>query len=149
MSERPTIYLSNWSSHKSPGHHGPGRKWTIMARPRHWEKGEGSVALLVPRDEDLQAVRSGSISVTEYRQRYLDSRLDRPGDNPFNPWQLKAAVSRDIDPYGVVHVRDCDTLCCACSRAAAAKGECHRVWAAELLRVAGWNVVLDGEELKA
>ena len=37
-----------------------------------------------------------------------------------------------------------DTLICACSRAAAAEGRCHRVWAAEVLREAGWDVVLDG-----
>lgn len=45
----PTIYLSNWSSHKTPGAHGPGRKFTIMARPREWEVGEGTVAVLMPR----------------------------------------------------------------------------------------------------
>jgi len=29
----------------------------------------------------------------------------------------------------------------------AAEGRCHRVWAAELLRRAGWRAVLDGQEL--
>jgi len=37
--------------------------------------------------------------------------------------------------------------CCACSRAAAAAGMCHRVWAAEALARAGWRVVLDGVEV--
>ncbi len=44
-------------------------------------------------------------------------------------------------------VRDGDTLCFACSRAHAARGLCHRVWAAELLVAAGWRVVLDGVAL--
>lgn len=30
----PTLYLSNWSSHRTKGQHGPGRKWSIM---RHLE----------------------------------------------------------------------------------------------------------------
>lgn len=33
-----------------------------------------------------------------------------------------------------------------CGREAAARGECHRVWAAEMLRGAGWRVVLDGDD---
>lgn len=36
------------------------------------------------------------------------------------------------------------TLICACSREAAAAGRCHRVIAADLLKRAGWSVVLDG-----
>jgi hypothetical protein len=41
-------------------------------------------------------------------------------------------------------VADGDTLCCACSREAAAAGRCHRVWSAEALVRAGWRVVIDG-----
>ena len=48
MSDRPTIYLSNWSSHRTPGAHGPGRKWTIMARPMRYHRGEGFVSVLTP-----------------------------------------------------------------------------------------------------
>lgn len=44
MSDRPTLYLSNWSSHRTPGCHGPGRKLTIMAAPRRWEHGAGDEA---------------------------------------------------------------------------------------------------------
>jgi hypothetical protein len=39
------------------------------------------------------------------------------------------------------------TLICACSREAAAAGRCHRVIAADLLKRAGWTVVLDGRSL--
>lgn len=41
-------------------------------------------------------------------------------------------------------VSDGDTLFCACSRAAAEAGRCHRVIAADLLAQAGWEVVFNG-----
>lgn len=44
-------------------------------------------------------------------------------------------------------VPDGATLICACSREAAAAGRCHRVIAADLLKRAGWTVVLDGRSL--
>lgn len=44
-------------------------------------------------------------------------------------------------------VPDGATLICACSREAAAAGRCHRVIAADLLKRAGWTVVLDGRNL--
>lgn len=48
-------------------------------------------------------------------------------------------------PVGVVV--DGATLICACSREASATGRCHRVIAADLLKRAGWTVVLDGRSL--
>lgn len=48
-------------------------------------------------------------------------------------------------PVGVVG--DGATLICACPRARAAAGCCHRVIAADLLKRAGWSVVLDGRSL--
>lgn len=44
-------------------------------------------------------------------------------------------------------IPDGATLICACSRQAAAAGRCHRVIAADLLKRAGWSVVLDGRSL--
>ncbi|HNC23991.1 MAG TPA: hypothetical protein PLU52_07275 [Opitutaceae bacterium] len=44
-------------------------------------------------------------------------------------------------------VPDGATLICACSQEAAAAGRCHRVIAADLLKRAGWSVVLDGRRL--
>jgi hypothetical protein len=137
---KPTIYLSNWSSHKTPGHHGPGRKLTIMANPRHWERGDGAVSRLRPSMVDVRGARDGRLSLTTYRQRYLARlALDMHG-----PGHLYAWI-----PYATSHqlVSDGDTLCCACSRDKAAAGECHRVWAAEALAGAGWRVILDGKEL--
>lgn len=138
----PTLYLSNWSSARSKGHHGPGRKWTIMARPRRWEHGEGVVPALVPCPEDLAAAKSGEISVLEYQRRFVAmvQKLDRAvADRQLAPGKLRAYLTgeRQFGP-GVV-VQDGDTLCCACSRDAAAKSECHRAWAAALLIRAGWR----------
>lgn len=44
-SDRPTLHLTNWSSRRL---HGPGRRWSIMARPRHWERGDGTCIPLTP-----------------------------------------------------------------------------------------------------
>lgn len=141
MSELPTIYLSNWSSHKTPGHHGPGRKYTIMARPRKWERGEGQVWALTPDTDALECVRNGAWSADKYRVETIEMfqrhRID--------PSHLLA--ERFTPNTRWIPVVGGDTLCCACSRAKAAAGECHRVWAAELLKEAGWHVVLDGKPL--
>lgn len=130
----PTLHVTNWSSTTL---HGPGRQLTIMARPRPWEWGDGRVAALTPDPFDLDAARAGRLSVESYRTRFI-ARVEpasiRPGRLPF-------------DRAGALHfVADGDTLLCACGREAAARGECHRVWAAGLLRLAGWRVVLDGDD---
>lgn len=125
---QPTIYLTNWSSKKL---YGPGRKFTIMAAPRWWEHGDGTVQGLVPSLPDLLGYRTGQISLAEYNTRYI--QMVRPN-------------LATLTPEGPV-LKDGDTLCCACSRDVAAKGACHRVWAATLLREAGWRVILDGAEI--
>lgn len=57
-------------------------------------------------------------------------------------------VSWDGDFWARIgDVPDGATLICACSREAAAAGRCHRVIAADLLKRAGWAVVLDGRAL--
>lgn len=134
MTDAPTIYVSNWASRRSPGHHGPGRAWTIMAKPRHFERGDGVVPALVPDVLDLGLVQSHRISVAEYRRRYMLGLEAQSG-----PLMASPRITRNVVP-----VADGDTLCCACSRDKAAAGECHRVWAAEALQAAGWRVVLDG-----
>ncbi len=142
MSDRDTVYLSNWSSHKTPGHHGPGRKWTIMALPkRPHEHGDGAVTSLTPPTADLSLARAGQITTGEYRRRcelWWQIHDLRPS--------ILAARMRD---GRITDVRDGDTLCCACSRDKAAAGQCHRVWAAEALAAAGWRVILDGKELSS
>lgn len=140
MSDRPTLFLSNWASRKTPGCHGPGRKLTIMARPRpqYGECGEGRVPDLTPNEQDLLDVQAGTITAEEYRARFL-AKVEPLA---LSPIQLTAYTAD-----GIGLVRDGDTLCCACSKADAAAGRCHRAWSARLLVEAGWRVVLDGVEV--
>jgi len=138
---RPTVYLSNWASDRTPGHHGPGRRLTIMAHPRQWEHGDGRVEALVPMARDLMLYRQGVQSLADYRARY-DAMVLRDLSR-LAPGQLLA----DCGEQGLSAVHDGDTLCCGCSRDDAAAGRCHRVWAAHALARAGWRVVLDGEDL--
>lgn len=136
MSDRPTIHLTNWSS---PKLHGPGRKWTIMARPRAWEHGEGSLWALLPMEEDLLSVKAGTMSVADYRAR-CETRFTTYAD-ALIPGVLRDGRARHAGKPLVV--ADGDTLCCACGRGA----ECHRRWAAPFLVRAGWRVILDGVEV--
>ncbi len=170
-SARPTLYLSNWSSHRTPGMHGPGPKLTIMCMPRQWEKGDGTVRALCPSSHDLVDCKAGRITVAEYRRRYeLALTNYGPGgvlvtdyhtDGWLAPHTLKvlpattpaAAVFGPHDkvfdtPAGPAYLVPLgSTLCCSCAVAKAAAGECHRAWAAPFLVRAGWRVVLDGEEV--
>lgn len=138
---KPTIHLTNHASRKPP-HRGPGRVWTMMARPRAWEHGEGRVPDCTPADGDLDALHAGRIEVDEYKARFLAFvlRLEWVGD--LRPGKLGAIAGDEI-----VRVGDGDTLCCACSRDEAASGRCHRAWLAPVLARAGWRVLLDGVEV--
>lgn len=139
--DRPTIHLTNWSSRR---HHGPGRKFTIMAAPRKWEHGDGRVPTLIPLFSDLSDYQDDRIGIHTYQRRYEG--------------RLQAAATMDVLSPGALSwlsplghdsglVSDGDTLCCACSRADAAAGKCHRAWAAPFLVRAGWRVILDGVEV--
>ena len=132
----PTLHVTSWASRRMLG---PGRRWTIMARPRTWEDGDGVVRAFVPTVANLDGLRTGRLVFDEYRQRCLTAFASRP----VGPGALEAHAG-----CSCVLVADGDTLCCSCSRALVARGECHRVWAAELLRRGGWRVVLDGRELE-
>lgn len=137
----PTLYVTNWAS---PKLHGPGRKWTIMAAPRHWERGEGCVIDLTPTLDSLRRLRAGELTMTQYRDRFVEAFLCRGRS------MLEAVPIWDHETElgsGRVLLESGDTVCCACSRAAAMRGECHRVWAAELMRRVGCRVILDGREL--
>jgi hypothetical protein len=142
---RPTLFVTNWSSRLL---HGPGRRLSIMARPRAWEHGDGRVRGLMPTAVDLGLVRAGEITVAEYRRRFeagLVARFLPPGELRFTP---ESDSALDLRAESLTQlVEDGDTLCCACSREAAARGECHRVWVAAALAAAGWRVLLDGAEL--
>lgn len=146
----PTIFLSNWSSSKTPGMHGPGRKYTIMAAPRSWEHGDGTVGMLVPNLQDLILAKRRIIDVDEYKRRFLATVNERCTNGINGDALAEATVDAQLAPDVLMStyqaVRSGDTLCCACSRDDAAAGRCHRSWAADLLVAAGWRVVLDGVE---
>ena len=143
-----TLYLSNFSSRRTPGAHGPGRVWTIMANPRQWERGIGRVAAVAPLGDALRPLLAAALAerragtsgpaAAAYRSAF-DARLDIPDLLPGHLRGYTWEAMRDGEP-----VADGDTLCCACSVAHARAGECHRAWAAPHLARAGWSVVLDG-----
>lgn len=137
------IWLTNAASRRPP-HRGPGRVLTIMAapRPQFGEAGVGEVPALVPPWEWVRAAKAGELPPEEYRARYL-SRLAQDAGG-LVPGALAAYL---VGGRHAVAVADGDTLICACSRAAAAAGRCHRCWAGEALLAAGWDVVLDGREV--
>lgn len=137
--DRPTIYLANWSSKR---HHGPGRKLSIMARPRVWEQGDGRVAILVPDAGALAAVKAGSVSIERYFADYCSDLAyvtERIPDR-LSPGQLEFIQWHTLDRHLVA---DGDTLLCACAVGA----PCHRREAAPFLARAGWRVILDGVEM--
>jgi hypothetical protein len=158
MSEHPTLHVTNWSSWKRL--HGPGRAFTMMANPRHWERGKGRVPRLTPMQEWVRDAKAGRLSLDAYRALYderlvtsgqlapyghiRDAKGRRPVGSRLAPGELYAVAWGGPN---IIMVGHGDTLCCACSRAKAAAGECHRVWAAEALVRAGWRVILDGQEL--
>lgn len=158
----PTIHLTNWASVAADDrreradtlrlYSGYRRRYTIMGRPRRRERGHGTVALLAPDEEDMVAARQGYLTLPHYRDRYV-RRITHGPDGPIDLAQsvISPGMLSAMDPDGPWQdtrlVTDDDTLCCACSRTVATAGRCHRVWAAELLRRAGWRVVLDGRVL--
>jgi len=138
--KRPTVHLTSWDAHHL---HGPGRRYSIMARPwRDWEFGDGHVRSLSPEPQWLDEIREGFLSYRAYEWQCRQSFIG------LHPGYL--AAENVIDWYGNSHereVKDGDTLCCTCGVDAAEAGLCHRIWAAEALAAAGWRVLLDGEEL--
>lgn len=140
-----TLHLTNWSSRKL---HGPGRRLTIMCVPRAWEFGDGRVPLLTPRIADFRAVSSGAIDVAEYKRRFIiGATATGPGLAMLCGTLEDPAVASYVGRPTEEHLADGDSLLCACSRAAAAAGCCHRVFCAELLAAHGWRVILDGVEM--
>ena len=135
---RPKIFLSNWASAKTPGHHGPGRLLSIMVKTPWFAKSAGNVLVLVPPTDALWDLRGGRIDIEQYQRRY-QNKLDHWADR-LAPGKLLADREG-----GLFKVAYGDTLCCSCARSAAAEGKCHRVWAARRLAEVGWDVVLDGE----
>lgn len=150
------LYVANHSSHKTPGHHGTRKKFNIQARPRHWENQDGQVKVLTPEPDDLHDVQVRNCTMDDYRQRWWTRLPDKAmyqSKGLLQPGKLKAWVGVPPkegvwDGRVTTPVRDGDTLLCSCSRAEAAQGRCHRVWAAKALLLWGWDVVLDGKPLE-
>ena len=100
--------------------------------------------MLVPEAEDVIAVKEALITPEEYRSKYLRLvayRVRRKGQM-LTPGGLLA--QNPLDPLPVA---DGDSLLCACGVETARAGRCHRTWAASLLALAGWTVILDQEIL--
>jgi hypothetical protein len=144
---RPTLYLTNWSSRKL---HGPGRKLCAMARPRHFERGDGRLDQCAPKAEWLRAVQNDRLSLGRYRKlceewfgtfRLLGS---------YNPGALSFKTPT-VNPTGMRPVEDGDTLYCACARPDSPKRThpCHLELLAPFLVRAGWDVVLHGRWLSS
>lgn len=136
MAERPTLHVTNWSSRRL---HGPGRTFTIMTMPRSWEWGAGRLLCATPDREMFRQVVCGSLSIEDYAAHI---RAQMAGAD-LTPGVLVVEGA----PPGEEALRGGDTLCCACSKAQAAAGRCHRVWIAEALAQASWRVLLDGVEV--
>lgn len=140
----PTLYLANFASLRKadPAVVGTGRRWTAMARPRWWERGEGRIDVLCPNRESLVAAKAGDLAPEQYFEHYR-ARLARWGGvGVLDPGRLCA---EDAGGW-IVDVDDSDFIGCACARDAALRGECHLFHAAPFLVRAGWRVVLHGVE---
>lgn len=136
-----TIYLTNAAS-RTPPWRGPGQVYTIMAAPRmaFGEWGAGRVEALTPPLPWVQGAKAGTLPIARYRADYLNMLSQRV--EQLAPGQLVAHLRGTRER---VLVADGDTLICACSKAKAKEGQCHRCWSAIALHNVGWSVILDGE----
>lgn len=152
MSERPTLYVTNFANRRM---FGPGRRITIMARPGQHFRGDGRCLALAPmqaREQELMAALVAARKRGEADPRtlaYYRALLEQRWRNhaalgEFSPGQLGAQL---WGGEGSVAIADGDSLLCSCKLAYAAAGECHRVWATSFLVRAGWRVMLDGVEV--
>lgn len=145
---------------------GPGRAFSIMRHPRaqYGETMDGRVLAFAPPARLLAAVKEAAdreaawpAYETALRERWTAAAHRRriaPGVLGYGrPAQAHEVHDPDRAPWDgdwwipVGIVADGDTLCCACGLEAARAGRCHRVVAADVLRLAGWAVVLDGVRL--
>lgn len=172
----PTLYLTNAAtvaavergaaSAASEASVGPGPVYSIMRFPRRHtaELGEGRVLALTPprrlaapairakRAADRQPTDEALADAWARYEAALRQVWARPADRLAPGRLVWTRPARSGQPWdGEFWIRggeveDGATLICACARSAAKAGRCHRVIAAELLRAAGWRVVLDGRE---
>lgn len=140
----PSIYLANWGR---PDLHGPGRQLSAMVFPREWERGQGRVPAAAPLPGKLLEVKAGRISIFDY---LADFELE--------------VTRRDLRPGCLLvtdggRVTDGDSLLCSCSARSPSKqlglfglpparDPCHLEVLAPAFALAGWRVILYGEELE-
>lgn len=134
----PSVFVTSWHAGETSGAWGSGARWSIMARPTAWARGQGNVAMLAPPSTMLDELRTGRMALSAYEREH--KRLLR-----FELPNLGPGALRTTDG---VAVADGDSLFCTCPVEAAADRKCHRVWAAEELLHAGWRVWLDGTRLR-
>lgn len=152
MASRPTIYLSNWSSRRRPGHHGPGRKLSGMALPRPWELGDGRCDVVAPDPDLLRRVKAGAMQADDYFRAYQErmaARADR-----LRHGMLDFVVTGSDRR---VLVDDGDSILCACAAPSTSivgsllgmegRNRCHVEFLGPALIRAGWAVVLYGLDL--
>jgi hypothetical protein len=168
---RPMLYLTNAASVRAvkkgnakpetAARVGPGDHWCIMSKPdpRRGELGQGTIFELCPLPGNLDDVKKSRMTLADYRRAFIDEPAPvspREVSSVPRSWlnlsmgSLSAHTAfkrRREEPIALVQPGD--TLTCSCSAKNAAKGQCHRVWAAALLIDAGWDVWLDGERFTA
>lgn len=151
MSDKPTIHITNWSSRKLHS----GNVYTIMAYPNggYGQWGAGRVAVLAPlgtltflMTKAIAERKDGVVGgpkMVAYQAAYVGWLSEIP--KLLRPDGLRAFGLGDsfVGASGQP-VAGGDTIACACSRAEAAAGRCHRSWAIPFLQRAGWSVVADG-----
>ncbi len=143
MPDRPTLYLTNWSSRTM---HGPGRQIAAMAVPPKWA--DVAVPELAADAEDLWKIQGaherftlGKITAEQWNVclRWYRARCE-------SKWTAAGLKSISTADLGLT---DGDTLCCTCARPDSPKREhpCHLELLAPFLVMAGWDVVLHGRRL--
>ncbi len=157
MSDRPTVYASNFASWRTAGHHGSGRKISVMAQPRMpYQFGDSCAPLLMPCGQDLVELRREQITEREYFLRLAVKLAERWNDGLLKPGALGVADSTwwyrgrefRLPPEGSAWVQDGDSLLCVCARPGPSRTHrCHVELVAEYLVRAGWDVVLYGRKL--
>lgn len=128
---KPAVHLVNFGQTKKVP---PEDVYSIMVWTPKWAQCSQSIPILAPSEVDLVGYKNGTLSLHDYQKSY-EERL-RSNINKITPLAL-------LDNYANLIPTDA-YLCCVCSKDKAQKGQCHRVWAAQILKEAGWIVTLDG-----
>ncbi len=161
----PTLYLCHARARRGQG---PGRRWSIEARPDFRVRGAGRIHALRPPWPWVARFAEDRIPVQDFRAAYQDMVTGLLAED-YRPhaarcalvpslvlwgsWRRYLTAERALGPGELVAeswcdcthlVEDGDTLWT--SEKWGAEGV--RKWAAEVLACSGWRVVLDGREVR-